>query len=134
MQTLELVYSHQGGEQPFSAEPFIKVGVPPTDEASFVLVEEALRNAIRELEQIESSSTSIRSDRKTTNSIAGRFFENLIRTGNGEHSLRSNMRERKLRSEILEIFAAEQKQRALIEQRLIRREALRKQPAEPDSN
>lgn len=108
-------------EQTYLSEPF---GVPPVDEASIVLVEEALRNAIRELEWIETLS-AVKLDPRASTEIANRFFERLNRSA--DKDLPTSAKQEKLRVEIREIFASEQRQRALIEQHLKLREVLSKQ-------
>ena len=113
-------------EQTFSSEPFVLVGVPPVDEASIVLVEEALRNAIRELEWIETLS-AVKLNPGALNSIANRFFEGPNRSVDEDLSSEQSAKQEKLRVEIREIFESEQRQRALIEQHLRLREALKEQ-------
>ena len=113
-------------EQTFSCEPFVLVGVPPADEASIVLVEEALRNAIRELEWIEVLS-AVKLNPKASEAVANRFFKRLRRSADGEVSSEQRAKQEKLRVEIQEIFASEQRQRTLIEEHLKLREALVKQ-------
>lgn len=114
------VYSHW--EQTFSSEPFLLGWVRPVDEASLVLVEEALRNAIRELEWIETLS-AVKLDPSASNTIAKRFFERLYRSVDRDSSSKERAKQEKLQAEIQEIFASEQRQRTLIGQRLKLREA-----------
>jgi hypothetical protein len=109
-------------EQALSSEPFALAGVPPADEASYVLVEEALRNAIRELEWIETVS-SVKLDLSAANATAARFLEKLHTSIHTYSSPEQLAKHEKLRGEIQEIFVSEQRQRALIEQHLKLRES-----------
>lgn len=119
-------------EKLFSIERFVLAGMPPQDEASFILVEEALRNAIRELESIELASAK-EVERTTAHTIATQFFANLNPL-NEQGSPQQQKKEMKLRAEIMEIFASEQRQRSSIERRLKLREALRKQSSKTDAD
>lgn len=120
MQSLYTQDIHSGWEQRFSAEPFLCSGVPPGDEASFVLVEEALRNAIRELESIE---LVIGAQNSELENVMVKCFLGKLSSASQHHENKENQ----IRSEILQIFASAEKQRALIEQRTKLREALRPQ-------
>lgn len=115
-----------GSEQTLSAEPFLLAGTRPADEASFVLVEEALTNAIRELEIIQSFSRAF---------FESAFGQRFSSDGASSDEVLKHQRdkERQIRTEISEIFASEKKQRALIEQRIKKRESLRNSTAELES-
>lgn len=113
-----------------TAEPFLQAGgVPPADEASLNLVEEALRNAIRELDIIVHFSKLYRADWFTrdspvflardsrtailprgdrTNSLTSDRAEQLWQESNSADKLsmtsQQRAKEQKIRFEIQEIF------------------------------